>query len=157
MLLFQSPLPHICLSQIQNDVPYFQRFAKGWCIRDVARIYLSNEQTRRRADMQAEANEHKLSDVEESDSDSEIPARRKAPKKSKVHKGSKPQVRFAQSQTTRTTDDKDVEDSPAPPKSKVFYLSLYLLSRSFPVRNVPRYWRMTMQKWRMSRKKRDPR
>ncbi|KAJ7233570.1 hypothetical protein B0H12DRAFT_169097 [Mycena haematopus] len=43
-----------CLVQIQKDIPFFSRFENGWPIRDIARTYLSNEKTRRRADLDAE-------------------------------------------------------------------------------------------------------
>ncbi|KAJ7211540.1 hypothetical protein B0H12DRAFT_387495 [Mycena haematopus] len=42
------------IALIQKDIPFFSRFENGWPIRDIARTYLSNEQTRRRADLDAE-------------------------------------------------------------------------------------------------------
>ncbi|KAJ7173921.1 hypothetical protein C8R43DRAFT_943564 [Mycena crocata] len=39
---------------VQKDVPFFQRYADGWPIRDMARVWLSNEQTRRRKDLEEE-------------------------------------------------------------------------------------------------------
>ncbi|KAJ7456024.1 hypothetical protein B0H11DRAFT_2066590 [Mycena galericulata] len=68
---------------IQHDIPFFRKFANGWCIRDIARIWLSNEQTRRRADLEAEAQEHNESDAE---TETETPPMRsKSGTKSRVH------------------------------------------------------------------------
>ncbi|KAJ7911241.1 hypothetical protein B0H13DRAFT_1875993 [Mycena leptocephala] len=52
--LFCCPAVFFDSVQIQRDIPFFQRFEDGWLIRDATRTYLSNEQTRRRADEKAE-------------------------------------------------------------------------------------------------------
>ncbi|KAJ7809798.1 hypothetical protein B0H14DRAFT_3758866 [Mycena olivaceomarginata] len=43
------------VAKVQQDLPYFAQFEHGWPIRDITRIYLSNEQTRRGRDKEAEA------------------------------------------------------------------------------------------------------
>ncbi|KAJ7042029.1 hypothetical protein C8F04DRAFT_1252502 [Mycena alexandri] len=42
------------ISNIQKDFPFFKRFEDGWPIHDMIRVYLSNEQTRARRDVEAE-------------------------------------------------------------------------------------------------------
>ncbi|KAJ7506363.1 hypothetical protein B0H11DRAFT_1973707 [Mycena galericulata] len=73
-LLYLSVYIHSC---------FFRKFANGWCIRDIARIWLSNEQTRRRADLEAEAQEHNESDAETETETA--PMRSKSGTKSRVH------------------------------------------------------------------------
>ncbi|KAJ7700572.1 hypothetical protein B0H14DRAFT_3173795, partial [Mycena olivaceomarginata] len=43
------------VAKVQQDLPYFAQFEHGWPIRDITRIYLSNEQTRKGRDEEAEA------------------------------------------------------------------------------------------------------
>ncbi|KAJ7333273.1 hypothetical protein DFH08DRAFT_814387 [Mycena albidolilacea] len=43
------------VAKVQQDLPYFAQFEHGWLIRDITRIYMSNEQTRRGRDKEAEA------------------------------------------------------------------------------------------------------
>ncbi|KAJ7928688.1 hypothetical protein B0H13DRAFT_1860262 [Mycena leptocephala] len=118
------------IALVQQKMPYFQRFEKGWPIHAMARMYLSNEQTRRRADEKAEQN----SLEGESDADDEEVA---LPVKAKTK--TKNTVSFAESEdsddeagekqktpnTRATSDDSDLARllKPAkvdgkPPKAK---------------------------------------
>ncbi|KAJ7442905.1 hypothetical protein B0H11DRAFT_2093324 [Mycena galericulata] len=92
---------------IQHDIPFFRKFADGWCIRDIARIWLSNEQTRRRTDLEAEAKEHKESDAE---TETETPpTRRKS--------GTTSRVRFNEN-PLETDDEAETSHRAGPSKSK---------------------------------------
>ncbi|KAJ7820581.1 hypothetical protein B0H14DRAFT_2599878 [Mycena olivaceomarginata] len=42
-------------AKVQQDLPYFRQFEHGWSIRNITRIYLSDEQTRKGRDKEAEA------------------------------------------------------------------------------------------------------
>ncbi|KAJ7815216.1 hypothetical protein B0H13DRAFT_1924308 [Mycena leptocephala] len=42
------------IALIQKDITFFKKFENGWPIHDITRTYLSNEQTRWRADLKAE-------------------------------------------------------------------------------------------------------
>ncbi|KAJ6498414.1 hypothetical protein C8R47DRAFT_1259946 [Mycena vitilis] len=86
---------------VRKEIPFFQDFEEGWPVRDMARVYLSNEQTRRRNDEKAEQ-EAQLQAVSVRDE----PARKKVKT-----------IRFAHS------DDEDEDDDElvaAVPKKKKF-------------------------------------
>ncbi|KAF8184043.1 hypothetical protein K438DRAFT_1937342 [Mycena galopus ATCC 62051] len=53
-------------AKIKNEVPFFKKFDNGWPIHEIARTYLSNEQTRRRADLDAEDKAYADPDTESS-------------------------------------------------------------------------------------------
>ncbi|KAF8127808.1 hypothetical protein K438DRAFT_1888848 [Mycena galopus ATCC 62051] len=53
-------------AKIKNEVPFFKKFDNGWPIHEIARTYLSNEQTRRRADLDAEDKAYVDPDTESS-------------------------------------------------------------------------------------------
>ncbi|KAF7360423.1 hypothetical protein MVEN_00772400 [Mycena venus] len=85
----------LMIIKIQRDIPYFQQFEEGWPIHDITRMYLSNEQTRRRTDIKAE----KLACGEESDAEEQ--PQRKGKKKA--------QVSFAVPETDMEETDADTD------------------------------------------------
>ncbi|KAJ7671303.1 hypothetical protein DFH06DRAFT_1365968 [Mycena polygramma] len=84
---------------VKKEIPFFQDFEQGWPIRDMARVYLSNEQTRRRKDEEAESKAEPAA----VSSGEEEPARKKAKT-----------ARFAESED----EDADDELVAAVPKKK---------------------------------------
>ncbi|KAJ7225213.1 hypothetical protein C8J57DRAFT_1590485 [Mycena rebaudengoi] len=54
---------------VQKDIEFFQQFEDGWPVKDFARTYLSNEQTRRAVDIKAERKWSNHSDEEDKDDD----------------------------------------------------------------------------------------
>ncbi|KAF8218209.1 hypothetical protein K438DRAFT_1796499 [Mycena galopus ATCC 62051] len=54
------------IAKIKQEVPFFKKFENGWPIHEIARIYLSNEQTRRRADLDEENEAYTEPDTESS-------------------------------------------------------------------------------------------
>jgi hypothetical protein len=52
------------LLQIKNEIPFFKKFENGGPIHEIARTYLSNEQTRQRVDLDAEDEAYEDPDAE---------------------------------------------------------------------------------------------
>ncbi|KAJ7237963.1 hypothetical protein C8J57DRAFT_1727728 [Mycena rebaudengoi] len=57
------------IAAVQKDIEFFQKFENGWPVKDFARTYLSNEQTRRAVDIKAERKWSNHSDEEDEDDD----------------------------------------------------------------------------------------
>ncbi|KAJ7248764.1 hypothetical protein C8J57DRAFT_1475459 [Mycena rebaudengoi] len=55
------------IAAVKKDINFLQHFEDGWPVKDFARTYLSNEQTRRTADTRAEIKWSKHSDEEDED------------------------------------------------------------------------------------------
>ena len=72
------------LNQVQNDITFFKKYEGGWPIRDIIRTYLSNEQTRRGVDIDAELKE-RLNDTDNSDTEHASPPATTRKQKTKVH------------------------------------------------------------------------
>ncbi|KAJ7028200.1 hypothetical protein C8F04DRAFT_1237718 [Mycena alexandri] len=102
------------IANVQKDFPFFKKFEDGWPIHDMIRVYLSNEQTRARRDVEAELEYDDNSDsILLSDNNSHAVDSTTNPKNTTTKPPAK--VTFAGSDGEDQAED---EEEPLPPSKK---------------------------------------